>query len=431
MNLGLFRRAISRHRYMRDRPAYRGFLEQINSHPGVWKTSQGIIALWWERRQRSSLRLEIVSPGILRVSSPLSDGAVEIEGKTLAVPPLELPVAKEIPPGELTLTYHCPVENAPFWEEVLGHLGYAHLAPARDGKADMPGGSFLPLLGRLRQRAEKHQNYDPHDLRELRELLAGMHRRRGLPDLRMWTLPQRGGKVCRVAVSTRYDVDKAIVNLPAIHELEASYGLRSTVYLRPLGVFYGAREIKRYAGKGAEAEIALHGEFVTTAAERFGDEFRAAREEKKRLEDIVEREVAGVCMHGGELRSNLSPLTHRAVEAAGFKYNTLYRNYYYHPLHLPREGSVDRTLCLGQHYADITAKHGPRFGDELLEAFWEKFTEAEKVGGVFVPVLHPLYFDLFRYLRDPGNLLRLSRFAPRYFLTLGRMKKDQRYSNQP
>ena len=101
-------------------------------------------------------------------------------------------------------------------------------------------------------------------------------------------------------MSPRFDVDKAIVNMPLIHELEGKYGMRSTAYIRPCGPFYGAREIRRYLERIGGNEIALHGEFVTTS-QRFGDEFKAAAGEKQLLEYITGRDVSGVCMHGGEL----------------------------------------------------------------------------------------------------------------------------------
>lgn len=432
MNLDLFQRAIFRNRHMKDRPAYLEFLEHIDGRRGVWKASQLDIALWWERRQNARLDLRVTSPGKLEASCALDDCAVESGGSRLEPAPVRLEVSSEIPPGPVGFTYEPPDGEGEFLREVLGHLGYGHFAPAADPSgADMRREVYLPVLGDLKTTADVHQKFGDEDLDRMRSILADAHRRRGIPDIRLWTLPCTGGVPMRSAVSPRYDVDKAIVNLRSIHELESRFGVHSTVYLRPLGIFYGRREIARYAGWMEGHEIALHGEFVTTAGARFGDEFRAARAEKRILEDICGREAAGVCMHGGELRKNLTASTFAAVEEAGFRYNTLFRNGYYLPLHLPFGGGMSRTLCIGQHYADITVAPGPGFADRLASAFIDRFSEAERAGGVFVPVMHPLYFDFGRYLRSPGNIARLLAFLPKYLFTLGRMEKDQEYSNEP
>ena len=84
---------------------------------------------------------------------------------------------------------------------------------------------------------------------------------------------------------------------------------------------------------------------------------------------MVGREVAGVCMHGGELRTNTSPRTREAIEQAGYLYETMYRNRYYLPLHLPAEEGVRGTLSIGQHFADITVPGDERFSEALTRAF--------------------------------------------------------------
>jgi hypothetical protein len=175
--------------------------------------------------------------------------------------------------------------------------------------------------------------------------------------------------------------------------------MRSTAYIRPCGPFYGAREIRRYLERIGGNEIALHGEFVTTSR-RFGDEFKAAAGEKQLLEYITGRDVAGVCMHGGEPGGNLSPNTRAAIEAARFAYETMCRNGSFHPLHLPAGMKPMRTLSIGQHVADLDVRPGHDFQRELERSLVDRFEQAADVGGVLVPVLHPLYFDLVRYLSN-------------------------------
>jgi hypothetical protein len=427
MNLSMIRRALLRHHHMKDMPAYREFLEHV-SHRGAWLVPQREVARWWEARQSASLRLEGVSPGRLRIRTGLEDACVQVDGEDPVPLPLETAATGEVPSGEIVLR-HEPVADPDWMQELLGHLGYRHVRAATAGEtAQIPAAELDPIVASLRATGLAKQRFEPEDLDRLRTVLQRAHHAHGLPDMRLWTLPRSGQGAYRVAVSSRFDVDKAIVNLPRIHALEARFGLRSTVYLRPLGLFYGRREIRGYLRHAGENEIALHGEFLSTA-DRFGGEAAAARGEKQFLEDLVEREVEGVCMHGGELRTNTTVNTPRVVDEAGFRYETFYRNRYYLPLHVPTDGGLRSALSIGQHYADITVALSPTFSQQLRDAFLEHLDRAEQVGGVFVPVMHPLYFGVLNYLRYPVNSLRLGLFVPRFLAHTLRMRKGQQYSN--
>ena len=428
MNLGIAKRAFDRHTGTKNRPAYERFLADVDARPGVWKATQREIAAWWESRQAAAIDLRVASPGTLRVSCALADAAIEMEGGELRTPPFDLSLSTEIPAGELAITYRCAPGLETFAREALGHAGLAHLRPAAAGSApDIDAAALDPVLSALRATAIEHQAFRPDDVAALRELAARAHRARGAPGMRLWTLPWRGGAPCRVALSPRFDVDKAIVNMPLVHAIEARHGTRSTAYVRPMGLFYGSREIRRYAAAIGDNEIALHGEFATTARLRFGDEFAAAAGEKTRLEFYLGRAVDGVCMHGGELTENYSANSRAAVERAGFRYETMWRNGYYLPLHLPDGDGVYRCLSIGQHWADLIAKPGSRFVEELCAALAERFAQAERMGGVFVPVWHPLYFDIGNYLRYPENLARIGAFLPKYVVNVARMKKGASY----
>ena len=144
---------------------------------------------------------------------------------------------------------------------------------------------------------------------------------------------------------------------------------------------------------------------------------------------MIGEEVKGICMHGGELRYNVTNNTWKAVEEAEFKYDTMYRNQYYLPLHLPDNDGVRKTLSIGQHFADVGISPGPGFVEDLTERFVYHFNEAEKVGGVVVPVLHPLYFGIGNYIFRPTNIFRLAKFTPNFLATIARMRKGQNYSN--
>jgi hypothetical protein len=427
MNLGMLQRAILRHRLVKNRLPYEALLAHAAARGDVWMAPQREIAAWWEPRGAAALDIRVAEPGSIRVSCALPGAVVEIEGKDLRVPPFDRPAAASVPHGALEISYHCSSMYQDFAREIFTHLGYGHVAPTFiDDVADVRKAVLDPQLRKLCETAVAHQCYGGEEIAAVRAAVRAAHERRGVPELRIWSLPHRDGRPYRAALSPRFDVDKAIVNMPLVHELEGKYGARSTAYIRPCGPFYGAREIRRYVERLGGNEIALHGEFVTTSG-RFGDEFKAAVGEKRLLEYVTGAEAAGVCMHGGELNSNFTENTRMAIEGAGFTYETMYRNGYFHPLHLPAGVIPMRTLSIGQHFADLNVAPGPAFQRELERSLIERFDRAAAAGGVFVPVLHPLYFDLGHYLRRVENLYRLASFMPGYFANIVRMRRGQSY----
>jgi hypothetical protein len=430
MNVQLLKRAIDRQVYMRDRPVYAELLQHIDLKGDVWKVPQNEVADWWEKRQACALEIEVAG-GTLKVTSPLEESVVEVDGRELRVPPFQSTPSRRLEDGRVTLTYRYSGKYVYLVREVVCHLGYGHIVPAPDGaKADIPGEELEPHLEKLHETSVQGHFFSEDSLSAIRGIIDLAHHRAGLPSLRVWTLPHRSGRPYRSCVSVRFDVDKAICNLPSIHELEARHGLRSTVYLRPTGYFYGEREIRRYCAMSFGAEIALHGEFVSTATRLGGDEIDAARLEKKRLEEIAGREVVGVCMHGGELHENRTPRSREAIQQARFKYETLYRRLYFHPLHLSTGESVRPTLSVGEHYMDMYAPLDRSFSKHFRGALMDQFSRAEATGGILVPVFHPLYFDVFNYLRQPSNLVRFATFVPKYVHTAMRLRRGQIYVNQ-
>jgi hypothetical protein len=426
----MLQRAISRHRLVKNRAPYEALLAHAAARGDVWFAAQREIAAWWETRGQAALDLRVAEPGVLRVSCALKDAVVETGGTDLRIPPFDHPVGASAPPGAVEISYHCSSMSQDFALEIFTHLGYGHVSPAYlDDVADVRMSVLDPLLRKLCETAAAHQFYGADEIAAVRAAVRAAHERRGVPELRIWTLPQRDGRPSRAGLSPRFDVDKAIVNMPLIHGLEGNYGARSTAYVRPCGPFYGAREIGRYLERLGANEIALHGEFVTTSG-RFGDEFKAATGEKRLLEYITGAEAAGVCMHGGELNNNLTENTKMAIEGAGFRYETMYRNGYFLPLHLPAGVIPMRTLSIGQHFADLDVPPGAEFQRELERELIERFDRSAAAGGVFVPVLHPLYFDLGHYLSRVENIFRLASFMPGYFANIARMRRGQSYLNK-
>jgi len=431
MNIKKLQRVYKRFFYCKDSPVYSEFLEYVNSFKDVWKASQLEVASWWERRQRAEIDLEIVKSGILKVTCSLRDCVIEVNSKDLIPPPLEISVSSELAIGKVNISCYLKQNLREFFNEILAHFGYRHIKIIESNvQADIKMEELKPVVLRLFDSAKKHWRFNADDIENFRSIIKKAHNRKGLPEIRLWSLPKRDNTIFKVCISPRFDVDKAIINLHKIHLIEEKYGVKSTVYLRPLGYFYSQKEIKDYSKLSyGTSEIALHGEFVNTAERFFGDEFNAAKEEKRILEDIIENKVEGVCMHGGELRSNVTQNTWKAVEQAEFKYETMYRNKYYLPIHLPDNGGVRRTLSIGQHFADVSVEPNRNFIKNLSENFIRHFNEAKKVGGIFVLVMHPIYFSLSNYLLHSENIIRLSKFFPIFLKRVIRMRKDQEYSN--
>jgi len=431
MNLTLIKRVYNRLKYINDSSAYVTIVQYISGLKYVWKATQWEIASWWERRQNAEIEMEVVERGHLRITCPLEGSVIEVDGQDLRVPPFEISVPLDLPIGKISITHNYNLGYIKFFEELLGHFGYRHIKPVTSGqRVDIYSDELKDIINKMRLNAIDHWRYQNEDIIKFRNIIKKAHNTKGLPELRIWPLPHDNKVIFKVAVSPRFDVDKAIINLPEINQLEQQYGVKSTVYLRPLGYFYGNHEIKQYKRLNmGTSEIALHGEFITTSERFLIDEFQAAKHEKRILEDMISEQVKGVCMHGGELRYNVSKNTWKAIEEAGFEYETMYRNGYYLPLHLPNNGGVRRTLSIGQHFSDVEATVGPEFTESLTKRFEYHFSEARKVGGIVVPVMHPLYFNFSNYIMRPTNIMRLLKFIPKYAATVIRMKKGQIYSN--
>jgi len=425
LNFSMIARVLARHRYMHDELPYRRLLEYAKALGPVWLATQRDVAHWWRMRNLARLKLEITGPNRLTISTELPNGVVEVGGGELHTLPYSISVSADAR-TDVKLPAPHSQQLVEFLEELLRHLGYAHVHIGNPGTSSQ---TLTDCLRDLYRHALQHQRYEPSLLKEVRKHIQDAHRAASLPDIRIWHWPANNKRAYRMALSVRFDVDKAIVNLPLIHSLEASFGLHSTVYLRPAGLFYGEREIRHYRLMNFPHEIALHGEFETTREILGSTSLAAANYEKERLESFIGQEVFGVCMHGGELRSNTTPETRLVVESAGFDYDTLFRNRYYLPLFIPTERGTRRTLSIGQHFADISVPIDTHFTHHLTQAFKEHCDAAFAEGGVFVPVMHPLYFGVGSYLRHPTNMRRILTFLPRYIQLTGRLRKDQSYVN--
>ncbi len=80
----------------------------------------------------------------------------------------------------------------------------------------------------------------------------------------------------------------------------------------------------------------------------------------------------------------------------------------------------------------ISASSRRRVSSKSYVQRWQNGSHTPNAtGGVFVPVFHPIYFDIGNYLRYPENVARLAAFIPRYIGNIGRMRRGAHYLNRP
>jgi hypothetical protein len=272
-------------------------------------------------------------------------------------------------------------------------------------------------------RQQKLRPYDG-DILKIKEAVAAKLAERGLPLIRVWYHPQVNGRVTRAVFSPRYDVDRAITNVPKIVQTERKYGASSTLYIRTEQPFYGEADVVALDQQARTHEIALHAEFATHAA-RYGSDLAAAQAERAHLERVIGRPVIGISLHGGELTSNRCSGVWDAIERCGFAYDTSHGpTPYYLPYRCLNEADrLENTYRLRCHFRDIDlcangSNNGTKGG--FYEHAAAVLDEVVQHNGIMVPLLHPMYFGFLEYLCSPRNLARFVQFVPTY---LGRVLK--------
>jgi hypothetical protein len=253
---------------------------------------------------------------------------------------------------------------------------------------------------------------------------------RNLPLIRVWYHPIVNGKVIKAVLSVRYDVDRAITNMPMIWALERKYGATSTAHLRAFGPFYGRREIRALASlsQSKRIELALHGEFVANAA-RYGGQLQAALAEKKHLEHITGMSVQGVSIHGGELVSNWTKDTRDIIESAGFLYDTTFWAGHFPFRRLTQNGRLEKTYRLYVGIRDIEVPYSDHYAENLYNEAMHKIELVAQQNGVLVMMMHPEYFGYFTYLFKPTNLIKIFRFLPVYLARVLSTRRSDVHSN--
>lgn len=414
MDLGLPKRALDRILSMRNYVPYERVLSTVSSRGDIWMVSQGEYLRWWKRRANGLLRL-LVSNGECRLETDLVDAVFErFPGEFFSSANITCPDSDF--DGEIQLTIDESLSRKHLLMEALRQEGILNFRVGTGGEFFLShemDSIVADMEASLKERDMKRFRESVYIVRQaVIDLLA----RHNLPLVRVWYHPIINGKVIQAVLSVRYDVDRAVTNLPMIWGLERKYAATSTAHLRAFGPFYGQREIQVLANLPQRTELALHGEFISNAA-RYGGQLPAALAEKEHLERITGTRVQGVSIHGGELVCNRTKATWDVIESAGFLYDvSLGRVPYYFPFRrLAQDGQLEKTYRLHVNFADIRIPY-----ENYVENFYNEAMRqvklASRQNGILVMMMHPQYFGFFAYLLKPTNLVNFLRFLPRYLV---------------
>jgi len=407
MRLRQLKRALLRHLMMRNYKAYEQVLEHIKARGDIWMTSQGEYMLWWQKRENASLKV-VVADGMCTVDSSLEAAVFEkFPGEFLRSP--AVPCGKTGFFGEVWLTVDSTLEKKELLIEVLKREGILNFRVAKEGEFLLSHEEMGALLEEIDTKLHERGRLFEADIAAVRQVIIDKLAECGLPLLRIWYHPRIDGTIVKAVFSPRHDVDRAITNVARIRKLEQKYGVTSTIYLRAFCPFYSDKDIKTLASSAWCTEIGLHGEFARNSR-RYGDEFSAAKAEKEHLERLTGQPIIGLCMHGGELTSNVSKDTLDVVEGAGFLYDTTSRMHYYFPARPAANGRLRSVYQLNHAFGDIKVPPGRNYDREFCDKVVEKMDEVYEQNGVFVLTLHPVYFGFFLHLLHPKNFARLVRF---------------------
>jgi hypothetical protein len=400
-----------KHVMMNNYSPYEEILRHMKSRADIWTVSQGEYMAWWLEREDATLEI-VVSDGTCRADTSLENAVIEsFSGEFLDSPITPCPETEFS--GEVWFTIDNRLAKKELLAELLKREGILNFRVAEAGEFFLSQAELGPLLEDIHSKLHQRGRFFEEDVSAVRQVVIDKLAVYNLPLLRIWYHPRIDGVVTKAVFSPRYDVDRAITNLAHIRALEEKYGVSSTLYLRAFGPFYGDQAIKEVAAEPWCSEIGLHGEFVTNA-HAYGGELEAALEEKEHLEKLIGRPVLGVCMHGGELSSNTSKSTHDVIQKAGFLYDTTSSLHYYFPFKRPVAGQLSNSYCLVHALGDIKIPAHRNYGQMFSKEVMAKMDEVYEQSGVFVLLLHPVYFGFGAYLCNPRNWASLVGFLSDY-----------------
>ena len=269
MSFGLLKRAIIRTKNIQSFAPYERFLQTISEQGDTWMVSQGTYILWWQKRASSKFEIAI-SGGMCHITTGLNEAVIEKYPNEFFVSPnLVVPCPDSNFEGQLLLTIDQDLNHKELFKEVLRQEGMLNFTEGSEGEFFFSN-EAAPILKEMSLYMKQGQMGRFHQaVLKIRQLISDRLAQKGLPLVRVWYHPRVNNKLIKTVVSARYDVDRAITNMPKIWDLEHNYQASSTAHLRPFGPFYSRAKIKKIIQHPTCPEIALHGEFVGHAA-RFG-----------------------------------------------------------------------------------------------------------------------------------------------------------------
>lgn len=413
--------SLARHLITNNFEPYRRLLEYVAARGDIWFASQGEYLAWWQERENASLRIT-ASGGICQVHTSLERAVIEkFPGEFLDVAEVRCPAATFS--GEVWITIDSALEKKDLLIELLKREGILNFRTAPTGDFMLSQREIGPLLEEIeaKLRRKRGGTLFETDVRALRQVVIDKLAARNLPLLRLWYHPRVRGMIPQGVFSPRYDVDRAITNLARIRALEEDFNVPSTLYIRAFCPFYNDKAVARLAGMPWCSEIALHGEFVTNAL-RYGDEYRAAEAEKTHLEKLIGRPVLGVGMHGGELASNRTENNGDVIQQTKFLYDTTPAFHYYFPFRRYVNGHLSWSYTLCHALSDVRIPANRDYGRIFYEQAIARLNEVFEHHGVFVLLMHPVYFGFPSYLAQAANWPPLAKFLWQY-VTRSRLGK--------
>jgi hypothetical protein len=415
------KRALYRNLKLQTFAPYERFLQAMSERDDAWIVSQGKYVLWWQKRASSDLEVTVFN-GECHIITNLSEAVIENYPNDFhASPQIVIPCPDSNFDGPILLTIDPNLKQEELFKEALRREGILNFAEGSKGEFFFSR-EVSPILEEMASALKQTRMENFHQcIVEMRQLIAERLAQRGIPLLRIWYHPCVDDRIVKVVISPRFDVDRAITNMPKIWGLEHKYQASSTAHLRPFCPFYSQRRIHEISKHPTCPEIALHGEFASHAS-RFGGLLEAARAEKKEVEEITGREVLGVSLHGGELTKHNTAEARAVIPKAGFLYNvSLWSGPtpYYFPYRLQREdGTFENTYHMHRNFGDIQVPLSERYGEDFFNGAMRQVEIASEHNGILVMVLHAVYFGFWSYLVNLENLVKLLVFLPTYFRRL-------------
>jgi hypothetical protein len=402
--------SLARHLLFDNYHSYQKILKNIQTQRDIWVTTQGEYMAWWLKREKAKLQIK-VNDKQCHIYTSLENAIIEqFPGEFIKSK--KVTCEKSNYSGNVWITIDRKIHSKEFLAEILMREGILNYRIGDNGdfmlsKAEL--GSQLELM--QRKAHQRQGKFYVDDIKFIRKIIIDKLAKRNLPLLRIWYHPLINGTIIKAVFSPRHDVDRAINNLSYIRSIENQYNTKSTIYIRSFCPFYTNNEVIEEVSKTSFSEVAVHGEFITNA-QKYGDEYKAASAEKIQLETITGKKILGVGMHGGELNYNRSQNTNDAIRKAGFLYDTTIR-----PMNdfLPSKkiikGKLSPCYTLSHALSDIEIPLTQNYRSVFYKKTIKKMNEVYKKNGVFVLMLHPVYFGFFSYICKPKNSLKFLKWA--------------------